>query len=51
MLGKDSSPKGGGHGTGSPGQWSWHQAAGVWTLTNAGFEFLIALWEARSWTQ
>lgn len=28
VLGKGSSPEGGGHGTGSPGQWSHPQAAG-----------------------
>jgi len=39
-----SSLESGGHGTGSPGQWSWRQAARiqgpVWTtLSEIGFEF------------
>ena len=29
VSGKGSSPEGGGHGTGCPGQWSWHRADGV----------------------
>lgn len=29
MLGKESSPENGGHGTDFPGQWSWPQVAGV----------------------
>jgi len=28
-LGKGSAPEDGGHGTGCPGQWAWHQAVGV----------------------
>lgn len=31
MLGKESSPENGGHGTDFPGQWSWpHAAWSIW---------------------
>ena len=55
VLGKGSSAEGDGHGTDSPGQWSWLQAAGVrgvfGRLSDTGFAFWVVLCGTRGWTK